>query len=201
MLFSLRGGLSYPHAVDVKEARGIKNIARKRFVQGIIAVCRNQNSRRYLQDDRRVIETAVWISELNNVSGLDLYLWNYMGIWPGRLIVHKEAVKIFNAGPRRRTVRSGSVVPAHDRRVIHHSCSRIEALGYKISTVSAKVFKIIVIRIAPKRPFPCIGHSCVPVIRFFRHISHPLHFMGGGGFLLPAARPLLTVYRPASRVH
>ena len=92
-------------------------------------------------------------------------------------VVDEEIVEVFHAGPGGGTVIGGTVVPAHNRGVVHGFCPGINALGSEIGAVTTNVFEIIIGRISAHRPSVGVSNGSSSIIRDYTHGSTSYGFI------------------------
>ena len=107
--------------------------------------------------------------KLNHITRLCQSERKLFSVRPVPLIGGEKIVKVLNAGPCGASVIGAYIVPAEIGCVIHNSASRIKALGYKISAVSAYLVENVIFGISWKRPFSGVGNSFFTVI----HVTLP----------------------------
>lgn len=159
-----------PHAEDMKIARPLEKVRRKRLVVGIVRVRRNQRlPAEKSRDDGRMVKIAVGSAQLNDVPDFKIFLFGLLGKRTRAAVARQKFVQILHSRPGSRTVVRVFVEPAHDGRQVHHARTRIDALRGKIGTVSAEAVEIVKSRIACVRPFFCVSDGSLPVILSERH--------------------------------
>ena len=68
----------------------------------------------------------------------------------------EEVMQILHARPSRRFFVGVDVVPAVERRVIHHTAAGVDALGGKVGAVPADLLVIVKLRVPPVSPAVCV---------------------------------------------
>ena len=90
-----------------------------------------------------------------------------------RLWAGKKIVQILHASPGRRLVVGIDIVPAVDRRIVHHTGTGVDALRREIGAVAAQLLIIVEPRIAAVGPVTGVQHGAEPPVRTKDHMHPP----------------------------
>lgn len=146
-------------------ARPFESVRGKRLSVRVVSVRGDVNfSARDFHDYGRMVKIAVCPAELNYVAYLEFAERNFFRKRSFAVVACEEVIKIFYARPACGAVVCGFVEPAEYRRVVHYACARINTLRGEVGAVSAKIFEVVIIRVAPESPFSCVRYGCLPVI-------------------------------------
>jgi len=153
----------------MKRTQSVKVIGRKRPAVAVIGVSCDKDSLRCtpsgIHDDRGVVEAPRSLKpQLNDVARLYTAQTPLCRTRSYSAASHKKPIQLLHTRPSRRAVVYTAVVPAADRRIIHHRPARKQALRSKVSTIAAYVGEVIKERIAKISPFLGIPHRRISVV-------------------------------------